>query len=100
MGQIPSSDESGLGLTERPWSQRAQDIATVAWPSFLIGAMATMLFFAFIDPMVLQEATFPGWDLSRMTGYALGFFFFWGIASASSALTLFLARSGARRGPN
>jgi len=100
VGQIPSSDESGLGLTERPWSQRAQDIAAVAWPSFLIGAMATTLFFAFIDPMVLQEATFPGWDLGRMTGYALGFFFFWGIAFASSALTLFLARSGARRGPN
>lgn len=100
MGQIPSSDESGLEPGERTWSQRAQDIAAVAWPSFLVAAMATMLFFAFIDPTVLQEATFPSWDLGRMTGYALGFFFFWGIAFASSALTLFLARSGTRRGPN
>ena len=100
MGQAPNSDASGPEATGKPWSQRAQDIAAVAWPSFLVGAMPTMLFFAFIDPMVLQEATFPSWDLGRMTGYTLGFFFFWGIAFASSALTLFLARSGTRRAPN
>jgi hypothetical protein len=94
MGQRRIDDEPQLELTERPWGQRAQDIAAVAWPSFLAAAMATMLFFAFIDPLVLQEATFPSWNLGRMTGYALGFFFFWGISFASSALTMFLARSG------
>lgn len=77
----------------RPWSRRAQDISSVAWPSFLAGSAATMLFFAFIDPLVLKEATFPTWNIGRMTGYALGFFFFWGIAASSSALTLFLART-------
>ena len=97
VGQTPSNDDTQLELTGKPWSQRAQDIAAVAWPSFLTGSVATMLFFAFIDPLVLQEATFPSWDLSRMTGYAFGFFFFWGIAAFSSALSLFLARSGTPR---
>jgi len=94
VGQTPSNDNPEFEPTGKPWSQRAQDIAAVAWPSFLTGSVATMLFFAFIDPLVLQDATFPSWDLSRMTGYALGFFFFWGIAAVSSALSIFLTRSG------
>jgi hypothetical protein len=100
VGQHPIDEESALELTEKPWSRRAQDIAAVAWPSFLVAAMATVVFFAFIDPLVLQDATFPSWNLGRMTGYTLGFFFFWGIALVSSALTMFLARSGRPPGSN
>jgi len=94
----PLEEQAG-GQGQRPWSQLAQDISAVAWPSFLAGSAATMLFFAFIDPLVLQEATFPTWDIGRMTGYALGFFFFWGIAAGSSALTLFLARTSRSGSP-
>jgi hypothetical protein len=32
-------------------------------------------------------------EAGRMTGYAVGFFFFWGICAAASALTVFLQRS-------
>jgi len=92
-------DETGSVQEQATWSQLAQDISAVAWPSFLAGSAATMLFFAFIDPLVLQEATFPTWDIGRMTGYALGFFFFWGIAAGSSALTLFLTRTARGRSP-
>lgn len=92
MAQGTSRQDENLNTTSRPWSRLARELAAVGWPSFLLGGVATMLFFAFIDPLELQDATFPSWNLSRMSGYALGFFFFWGIALASSALTALLVR--------
>jgi Na+-driven multidrug efflux pump len=76
------------------WPQRRQDIAAGLWASFLIAAASSVLCFAFVDPAELAflpdaEETTAG----RMTGYAVGFFFLWIVAAASSALTLFLART-------
>jgi hypothetical protein len=79
------------------WSPLAQDIAIVAWPSFLVAAVATMLFFAFIDPLALRDATFPTWDIGRQTGYAIGFFFFWAVAAGASGVTLYLRETTRRR---
>ena len=76
------------------WSQLRQDVAAVGWPSFLAASLATMIFFAVIDP--LQLATLddvPFWLEQRMTGYGIGFFFFWLICAASSALTCYLLRT-------
>jgi hypothetical protein len=35
----------------------------------------------------------PAWWTSRHTVYAIGFFFFWAIAAAASALTLYMAQT-------
>ena len=75
------------------WSRRAQDIAAILWPSFLAAAAATMFFFALIDPLDLVQLAFPGWSVGRMSGYAIGFFFFWAFAAISSLLTIFLVRT-------
>lgn len=64
----------------------------VLWPSFLIAGIATMIFFAHIDPEELRMATFPEWEIGRRLGYSLGFFMFWAAGAASSFLTLFLLR--------
>ncbi len=67
---------------------------SVLWPSFLVGGVAEALFFTVISP---QELYFFGEavDLGPLATYSLGFFLFWAIAAASSALTLFLQRSAA-----
>lgn len=83
--------------TSPNWSPLAQDIAIVAWPSFLVAAVATMLFFAFIDPLALRDATFPSWEIGRQAGYAIGFFFFWAIAAGASAVTIYLRETTRRR---
>lgn len=90
----------------RPWSAAAQTAAAILWPSFLTAAFATMLFFAFVDPELIQHATTPPLDVSRMTGYGIGFFFFWFVTAASSAVSVFLLRTNrnggaadAERGP-
>lgn len=65
----------------------------IAWSSFAVAAVATMLFFAAFDPLVLaQAATFP-FDLSRFAGYTLGFFAMWALTAAASVISLFLIRS-------
>lgn len=57
----------------------------VLWPSFLAAGAAEVLFFTVVDP-----ADFEG---GRLAAYSVGFFLFWALAAASSALTCFLQRS-------
>ena len=75
------------------WSQTRQDVAAVTWPAFLVAIVANIVFFSFFDPAVLGEVSTPQIYVSRMTGYALGFFMFWVFLMMSSALTLFLIRT-------
>jgi hypothetical protein len=76
------------------WSQRRQDLGAVLWPSFLAAAGASILCFAFIDPLALDIGTESANPIfARMTGYALGFFFFWLVAACSSFVTLYLVRT-------
>lgn len=63
---------------------------TVTWPSFLCAGLATMVFFAAFDPQELGPAATFAARLSRLAGYTLGFFGFWAVTLASSALTAWL----------
>ena len=62
--------------------------------------MATMVCFAFIDPLLVGNDDYPPPAFStRMTGYAVGFFFFWLVSSLSSLLTLYLVRTAHPESP-
>lgn len=66
----------------------------MAWPSFLVASIATMVCFAFLDPLLIGNDDYPPPAfVTRMSGYAAGFFFFWLVAAMSSLLTLYLART-------
>lgn len=69
-----------------------QRVLWVLWPAFLVAAVAEMIFFAVFDPVDLHPFGAP-LDVERMPVYTIGFFFFWAITSAASALTVFLSRS-------
>ena len=64
----------------------------VLWPAFLTAAVAELVFFAIFDPFELHFFGQP-LDWSRKAIYALGFFGFWGLGVASSALTLLLVNA-------
>ncbi len=81
----------------RQWSRNRQAVAIVAWISFLSAAVGTMLFFAIFDPVELGVIFDPDADVSRDAGYAAGFFFFWALSAACSALTAWLVRTAPRR---
>lgn len=85
---------------QRPWSRRAQAVAAVLWPSFLAAAFATMLFFAFVDPADMEHAIRMPMEHTRMTGYGLGFFFFWLVTLLSSGVSVYLLFTRRRRNGN
>jgi len=70
----------------------AQRLLWVLWPAFLVAAAAELVFFAVFDPADLHLFGAPV-EAGRTPIYTLGFFFFWGITAAASALTVFLQRS-------
>ena len=69
-----------------------QRVGAVLWPSFFAACVATMVFFAFVDPTELGTITFPQVDIPRQWGYTLGFFMFWACTFSSSLFTWILLR--------
>lgn len=68
----------------------------VVWPAFLVAGVAEAIFFTIFDPFDLHFFGAP-LELSRQAIYTMGFFGFWGMATAASVLTLFFAsRPGER----
>lgn len=83
---VPHSSAPG-----RRW-RRLQQWGVILWPSFVAAGLASVVFFAFIDPLLLAEISFPGSSPSRELGYTLGFFMFWTVTAMASAMTWFLLR--------
>jgi hypothetical protein len=65
-------------------------IASILWPSFLVAGVAEMVFFTLFDPGEMHLFGNPV-TASRQAVYSVGFFCFWAVAAASSALTVFLS---------
>lgn len=80
----------------RVWRRKQRDIANVLWVSFLTASVATMVFFASVDPEVLSGNNTLGWEISRQSGYALGFFGFWVLTAVTGFLCVFLVRTERR----
>jgi hypothetical protein len=63
----------------------------VLWPSFFAAGVASMVFFAIVDPSELAAMTWPHLSISREAGYTIGFFMFWACTFASSLFTALLS---------
>ena len=70
----------------------AQRLMWVMWPAFLVAGVAEAIFFTVFDPFDLHFFGAP-LEMSRTAIYTMGFFGFWALGIASSALTVFLERS-------
>ncbi|QSX77653.1 hypothetical protein [Agrilutibacter solisilvae] len=81
---------------DHPVRPLAQRIGAIVWPSFFAAGVATMVFFAFVDPLTLRDMTFPSIDISRGLGYSIGFFMFWLATASSSLFTWILLRPASR----
>ena len=77
---------AGVGLVGRAW-------LTAIWCSFLSASLATVLFFAFVDPSPVVALLQPtGAAPGRTALYSIGFFFFWAFCALAAALTAWLLR--------
>ncbi len=70
----------------------AHRLMWVLWPAFLAAGVAEVIFFTVFDPFDLHFFGSP-LEMSRSAIYTMGFFGFWALGIASSALTVFLERS-------
>lgn len=84
--------------TSHEWTRDTQKFAVLTWISFLTACVFSMLFFAFVDPLVLVDALNVAAIESRNAGYAMGFFFFWANGWIAGWYTLRLVRRK-RKGP-
>jgi len=93
-GQVPGHPRDvELPPPPRSWRRRQRDIGYAGWASFLMACVATGVFFASVDPDVLSQNNTLGWEISRQTGYAIGFFGFWLLTAATSVLVIWLVRT-------
>jgi hypothetical protein len=67
----------------------ARRLMWVIWPAFLVAGVAELIFFSVFDPFDLHFFGAP-LEMSRQAIYTMGFFGFWALGIASSALTVFL----------
>ncbi len=74
----------------------AQTLGAILWPSFFAAGVATMVLFAFVDPLVLRDISMPDLPLTREAGYTIAFFLCWGATAASSLFTWILLRPASR----
>jgi hypothetical protein len=81
---------------ERPPRPMAQRLGAILWPSFFAAGVATMVFFAVIDPEDLNAISWTDVRFSREAGYTLGFFLFWLCTASSSLFTWILLRPASR----
>lgn len=81
---------------DHPLRPMAQRIGAIAWPSFFAAGVSTMVFFAFVDPVQLNQISWPDIELSRELGYTVGFFMFWLATASSSLFTWILLRPASR----
>jgi hypothetical protein len=68
-------------------------IASILWPSFLVAGVMETIFFTMFDPFEMHLFGDPV-TTGRQTVYSIGFFCFWAMGAASSALTTFLSSRG------
>ena len=88
--------EAETNTSRMPAAARA---GAIAWPSFFAAGVATMVFFAIVDPVELAAMTWPRAAISREAGYTIGFFMFWACTFSSSLFTALLCRAPAEAVP-
>lgn len=94
--QHPEGEAEETRTDQSAWFVRV--VGPVIWPSFLVSALATWVFFLAIDPADLHAATFPGWEIGRQTGYSIGFLMFWAVSATACFLTAVLVRRPDQQG--
>jgi len=92
------SEPRGSGTTpaDPPPRPLAQRLGAILWPSFFAAAVATVVLFIAVDPLVLRDITFPELEISRLGGYTIAFFLFWSATASASCFTWILLRPSSR----
>lgn len=80
------------------WCMCKRDFGTAFWIAFLGACLGSFVIFALIDPEALNDAWVLPWEMGSRLAYTLGFIFLYVVSLFASGLTIFMIRTGPRRG--
>jgi hypothetical protein len=80
------------------WCMCKRDLGVAFWIAFLAACFGTFVIFAVLDPQALNDAWVLPWEMGSRLAYTLGFMFLYVVSLIASGLTIFMIRSGPRRG--
>ena len=84
---------SGAAAVSTPGGPPGRVWLTALWCSFLAAGLATMLFFAIVDPAPVVALLGPARPAPGRTAlYSVGFLFFWTFCALAAGLTAWLMR--------
>jgi hypothetical protein len=92
------SDQNSTPEIRGRWSMRKRDLGTAIWVAFLAACAGTFVIFGVLDPDAMNEAWMLPWEMGRKLTYSLGFLFLFVVGLIASSLTIFMIRTGPRRG--
>ena len=80
------------------WCMCKRDFGVAFWIAFLAACVGTFVIFALLDPEALNDAWVLPWEMGSRLAYSLGFLFLYLVSLFASGLTIFMVRTGPRRG--
>ena len=80
------------------WCMCKRDFGVALWIAFLAACVGTFVIFALLDPDALNDAWVLPWEMGSRLAYSLGFLFLYLVSLLASGLTVFMVRTGPRRG--
>ena len=80
------------------WCMCKRDFGVAFWIAFLGACLGSFIIFAVIDPDALNDAWVLPWEMGSRLAYTLGFIFLYLVSLFASGLTIFMIRTGPRRG--
>jgi len=80
------------------WCMCKRDFGVAFWIAFLAACVGTFVIFALLDPAALHDAWVLPWEMGPRLAYSLGFLFLYLVSLLASGLTIFMVRTGPRRG--
>lgn len=92
------TDQNSASEIQGRWSMRKRDIGTAIWMAFLAACVGTFVIFGVMDPAAMNDAWVLPWEMGRKLAYSLGFLFLFTVSLIASSLTIFMIRTGPRRG--
>ncbi|MBT8051026.1 MAG: hypothetical protein KJO70_07500 [Gammaproteobacteria bacterium] len=80
------------------WCMCKRDFAVAFWIAFLAACFGSFIMFALIDPGALHDAWVLPWEIGTRLAYSLGFLFLYVVSAFASMLSIYMVRTGPRRG--
>lgn len=83
---------------DRRWNMQQRDWAVAFWIAFLSSTAGAFILFGLVNPLDIVDSWADEYEIGIRLAYGLTFAFLYLLCLLASALTVFMIRTGPRRG--